>query len=342
MPLKVVNYLFVVLLASSAFAVHSFAMDEASLKSTYSSTLKPFMAQHAKSFTFETYDGLALSAVYIENPNAKKTIVILNGRSETWLKYVEVFYDLYQQGYSIYSYDHRGQGLSPRLSTFSPQVGHVHHFSDYLSDLDYFVQDVVVPGTKPGQELYLLAHSMGGAIAAGYLSEFEHPFKKAVLSCPMLEINTAPYPEFVARAIVDAYILAGKGDHYAKGMTDYDPNILYTNSMTTGSENRFWIEHESFKENPTSILGGPSSQWVLQNIKGSRKIRAEMGNIDIPFLMFQAGKDKIVKPNGEEIGCNNAGENCFLIRFPDSEHEILMEVDSIRNSAFEKINQFFK
>ncbi|MCV5871060.1 alpha/beta fold hydrolase, partial [Escherichia coli] len=51
----------------------------------------------------------------LTNPEHKKAVLIVNGRIESSWKYQELFYDLYRQGYDVYSFDHRGQGLSDRL-----------------------------------------------------------------------------------------------------------------------------------------------------------------------------------------------------------------------------------
>jgi lysophospholipase len=296
----------------------------------------------AERFTFKTTDGLLLSGVHFTNPGSTKTIVILTGRSEPWLKYGEVFYDLYQKGYSIYSYDHRGQGLSPHLSSVNPEIGHVEYAHSYIEDMNTFMMDVVLPSRKANEDLFLLAHSMGGAIAAGYLSEFDVPFKKAVLNCPMLAINTAPYKEFIARTIVTSATLIGLGEHYGSGQSDYNLNEPFSQNTTTSSPNRWAMENEVYRENPSTIMGGASNRWIMEDITLSHTVRNEMSNVTIPFLMFQAQNDQIVKPNGEEIGCTNAGKLCTLIVMPDSQHEVLQERDEIRDLAFSKILDFLQ
>ncbi|WP_438876507.1 alpha/beta fold hydrolase, partial [Bacillus cereus group sp. Bce039] len=67
-----------------------------------------------------------------------KVIIIVNGRIESACKYQELFYDLFHQGYDIYSFDHRGQGLSERLIA-DPQMGYVEQFDDYVRDMDELI-----------------------------------------------------------------------------------------------------------------------------------------------------------------------------------------------------------
>ncbi|MCT6568541.1 alpha/beta fold hydrolase, partial [Staphylococcus aureus] len=42
-------------------------------------------------------------------------VVVVPGRIESYVKYPEVAYDLFQQGYDVIVLDHRGQGRSGRI-----------------------------------------------------------------------------------------------------------------------------------------------------------------------------------------------------------------------------------
>jgi lysophospholipase len=310
------------------------AISEKDYAAVFLNTVIPFL-HTGDAYLFSTRDGLNLSGVRFIHPNAKGTIVIVPGRSEPWVKYAEVFYDLYQDGYSIYCYDHRGQGMSPHLSSVSPQIEYVADFNDYTRDLEDFMREIVLPAGDAN--LFLLAHSMGGGIASQYLTRGENPFKAAVLSAPMLTINTKPYSIPVAEAITAAAIDIGLGEHYALGQKDYDPK---SNDVTSSPE-RFWMEGAIFKMYPQTIIGGASSGWVHRALVGTAKIRRKMKNVTTPVLMFQAGKDQLVMPSGENQGCA-AAKSCKLMVFPESQHEILMEKDAIRGPALQAIESFFQ
>lgn len=70
---------------------------------------------------FKGVGNVPLHYAYAIPANAKATIVILNGRTESVLKYQEMYFELTRQGYAVFSYDHRGQGLSGRLNE-DPQL----------------------------------------------------------------------------------------------------------------------------------------------------------------------------------------------------------------------------
>lgn len=122
----------------------------------------------------------------LTNPEHKKAVLIVNGRIESSWKYQELFYDLYRQGYDVYSFDHRGQGLSDRLLSDS-DMGHVYDFTDYIDDMDVVIKQ---HDLKQYQQCFIIAHSMGGAIATRYLQTHpEHPFTGLILSAPCLALT---------------------------------------------------------------------------------------------------------------------------------------------------------
>ena len=88
-------------------------------------------------FAFPSADGnYELNGIIFFHPHERGLIVVVNGRSESWLKYGELFHDLQDQGYSVASYDQRGQGLSPRLLAGNPQIGEIDNFDEYARDRD--------------------------------------------------------------------------------------------------------------------------------------------------------------------------------------------------------------
>ena len=141
-----------------------------------------------------SFDGTKLYWIKLSKPSHTKAILLVNGRIECAAKYQELFYDLYQQGYDIYCYDHRGQGLSARLIE-DPQMGYVEEFADYVRDLDSIVQHF---NFSPYQQRYLLAHSMGGNIATRYLQTYHAPFDAASLTAPMYGIDFPWYLKPIA------------------------------------------------------------------------------------------------------------------------------------------------
>ena len=88
---------------------------EADIPALYQQTLPDFWRQHAVEGEFQGKDGVTLRYAALRQPKIDRAILIVNGRVESYLKYQELAWDLWRQGYSLYLIDHRGQGLSDRL-----------------------------------------------------------------------------------------------------------------------------------------------------------------------------------------------------------------------------------
>ena len=136
---------------------------EADVPALYQQTLPDFWRQHAVEGEFKGKDGVTLRYAALRQPKIDRAILIVNGRVESYLKYQELAWDLWRQGYSLYLIDHRGQGMSDRMLA-DKEKGYVDQFDDYVADLKQF-HDEVIAQDQPAK-LFLLAHSMGGAISA--------------------------------------------------------------------------------------------------------------------------------------------------------------------------------
>ncbi|MGL5556200.1 MAG: alpha/beta fold hydrolase, partial [Aeromonas veronii] len=171
---------------------------EADVPSLYQQTLPDFWRQHAVEGEFKGKGGVTIRYAALRQAKVDRAILIVNGRVESYLKYQELAWDLWRQGYSLYLIDHRGQGMSDRMLD-DPQKGYVDQFDDYVVDLKQF-HDQIIMADQPAK-LFLLAHSMGGAISARYLERWPDDIKAAVLSSPMLGINLGGLPKWLAKGL---------------------------------------------------------------------------------------------------------------------------------------------
>ena len=313
------------------------AIPEVGYEVNWKNEVAPYFAQgHQRSLY--NRQGLKLNFYSFTSHSNIKTLVILPGRTEPAIKYAELVYDLKDQGYNIYILDHQGQGESDRLLKDSHK-GHVRHFNDYVEDFSDWMSEVVVPETI-NQKRYLLAHSMGGTIATLYLSKQNEVFKKAILSGPMMQINTKPYSETIGRALTAILVGAGIGKKYAPGKGPYLPSEdTFENNEATHSVVRFNMAKNLFLEMPELMLGGPTNKWVHQSLIVTKNINRLSSNIKIPLLLLQSGKDLIVKP-ARQISFCGAISNCRLIHYATAYHEIFQETDEVRNEALREIQNF--
>lgn len=280
--------------------------------------------------------------------NAQPCLVISSGRSESYLKYQELSFDFFNLGYNVFLIDHRGQGLSGRVLA-NPNKGHVENFQFYVDDLANFIDNVVSNTCidKP----YLLAHSMGGAIAARYLQDHANKIKAAVLSSPMLGF-TGGIPDFIANSIIKAtaHINQWFDDTpwYFFGHKDFTPSE-YTNNPLMHSSLRHQVFAQLYLQTPEIQLGGVTTQWLAASLTGLAKIFNQIDKISTPILVLQAGADSIVDNQAQDRFCQalhqlqpNSCPNGKPLVITGAYHELFFESDVYRTPALNAVATWFK
>lgn len=138
--------------------------------------------------------GIHWQAWLPEHPRA--VIVIAHGASEHAERYRHVAERLVADGYAVYAIEHRGHGRSdgPRAL--------IDRLDRAVADLDALV--LLATGEHPGLPVFLIGHSMGGAIAISYSLEHQDRLAGLILSGPVAALDAAPAPMRVAARILSA------------------------------------------------------------------------------------------------------------------------------------------
>ena len=157
----------------------------------------------------------------------------------------------------------------------------------------------------------------------------------------MFQINTQPYPEWLARFIVGGAHFIGLGSHYAIGRHDFNPAERFSTNIITHSLPRWQTDREIKILHPKTVVGGPSNDWVNASLSETAKIRSQESSITVPTLIFEAGNDQLVI-NQAESEASSTIPHAKLVTFPESKHGILMEKDEIRNKAMGAMTRFFE
>jgi lysophospholipase len=309
-----------------------------SYQQTIDTVVNPYCQSHGTFGKFSGVAGVPIAYGVWPQANERGAIVLVPGRTETFLKYCELVYDLRSSGYSIYAMDLRGQGLSGRMLP-DPEPGYVAEFSDYATDLDTFTRTIVKATAHP--KMYLLAHSLGGATASYYLEQHQNVFNAAALSSPMIEINTAPYAEWEAYSITLAASGVGLGASYVLGHGPWDPNETFAANDLTHSQDRWTMNHLLWLAHPEVVLGAPTNQWMHESIAADWQIRGLAAyGLTTPTILFQAGSDQVVVTSAQDELCSKA-PHCTKVAFPGTYHELLQETDDVRNQVIAQTLGFF-
>jgi len=285
---------------------------------------------------FSGIGGLKIRFVAFEKKRSAGALVILPGKSETYMKYAELLYDLRELPLDLYAVDHRGMGFSQRTLPDRLKI-HVERFDHYIGDLRIFLDNVV--GTGRHGHLLVLGHSTGALVAVLYMQRHPETFGAGVLCSPFFALEVGPLPGFVIRALARLLDRPGRGERYGPGQRDIKRPDFQSNTITHSHERWSLWEQEIIPNNEAIRFAGITNHWLRESlIAGHRAIR-DAAKIDVPLLLLQAEEDGVVGLDAQERFCRRA-PRCDKVRIPGARHEILIEEEEIRAEAIGRIKNF--
>ncbi|MEO4041537.1 alpha/beta hydrolase [Hoeflea sp. CAU 1731] len=267
---------------------------------------------------------------------AKGTVILLQGRNENIEKYYETIRELTAHGLWVATFDWRGQGGSERLLS-NPLPGYVRRFSDYVRDLEQFIETIVLPdGRLP---FFMIGHSMGGLIALHAAPRLANRIEKLVVSAPFVALSHSHIGASTIRVLSTVMTLIGLGGVSTSGNRKI--NQTFEDNALTHDRNRFLRNKAVYDAVPEMTLGGPSFRWLLECLKAMKQVHRpeHLANIRIPTLMLAAGGDSIVPIDEiEDLATHfRAGE---LVTIDRARHELFQEADRYRNQVMAAVKAF--
>lgn len=270
---------------------------------------------------------------------SRGSILFQGGRGDMVEKYLEVLDHWHGQGWSITSFDWRGQGGSGRL-TPAGNCGHITDFADYISDLRAFAGEW--QSENPGPHV-VMGHSMGGHLVLRALVERAIEPDAAVLIAPMLGLKS-PMGAWFGENL--AKLLGGMGNTarpaWKANERPYTTNSrasLLTHDADRYADEQWWHDHD-----PHIVTGPPSWKWLIEAFRSTRELRANPGlrTMTVPTLGLIAEHDGLVDAKAA-LATLGKLPDVRLVRFgKESAHEILREVDEVRNRAIGEIDLFLQ
>jgi len=267
----------------------------------------------------------------------KGTVLLLPGRTECIEKYGRAAGDLTQRGFSVITIDWRGQGLSDRALP-DRMSGHVGDFAEYQADLDAMLAEAGRAGLpKP---YFLIAHSMGGAIGLRALIR-GLPIRAAVFSAPMWGISMAAWLRPVASLVTALARPLGLGHRYAPSTSpeSYPLQVPFDGNVLTSDREMWAYMRRQIEVVPDLGLGGPTITWLGAALTECAGLMAAPAP-DVPTICALGTAEKVV--DVPPVHLRMAGwANGQLDLYPGAEHEIMMEVPSVRARFFDRAASLF-
>jgi lysophospholipase len=266
------------------------------------------------------------------------TVCVMQGRAEFIEKYFETIADLRRRGFAVVAFDWRGQGLSGRL-TRNRRKGHVADFAHYLRDVDAVHAQVLEPlMPKPH---FVLAHSMGAAVALQAAMEGRLPFQRLVATAPMVALSMVRQPRSAKIAALILNLLGFSRSFIPGGGETSIAEKPFAGNPLTSDRARYERNGEAAAGIGDGAVGDPTVGWIAAAFRAMAKLSSSEVPlaIRVPTLVVAAGADPVCgTPEIERFAARLKAGHALVI--PGSRHEILMERDAIREQFWAAFDAF--
>ena len=273
-------------------------------------------AQPGQSRTLRTADGESLAVrEWLSTPAAPLGLIhITHGLGEHAGRYAHVARRLNALGFAVRAHDHFGHGLS------SGPRGGLSHDLRMVDDLALLIDDA--RAAYPGLPLVLLGHSMGGLVAASFVSRGTRPVDGLVLSSPAL----APTLSVAQKGLIAVLSRIAPGLRVSNGLNaqdlSHDPAVA-----------------PAYREDPLNHdrIGARLARFLADE---GERVLAAAPRWPVPTLLIYAGADRLVRPEGSRAFAAAAAPSGQVqaLAFERHFHELFNELDA--KPVFDSLEQW--
>ncbi|MDA8043782.1 MAG: lysophospholipase [Actinomycetota bacterium] len=224
-------------------------------------------------------------------PDSRADVLVSHGYAEHGGRYDHVARALNEVGCRVWAVDHRGHGHS------QGERGDFGTWESVVADFDLLVDAAVAEGGD--RPLFLVGHSLGGAIAIAYAEAHQGRLSGLSLSAPAIVFP----PEIVALAD-----LAEIPDLPLADVVSSDPEVV-----------------RAYKQDPL-VHQGPPPAATLRNFGGVQALVDRLAEITIPVQIMHGAGDLIVAPEAYKAVVAGVSSDDVVARlWPALYHEIFNE-----------------
>jgi alpha-beta hydrolase superfamily lysophospholipase len=163
----------------------------------------------------------------------------------------------------------------------------------------------------PGVPLVLLGHSLGGLIAARFVSLSLRPVDALVLSSPALDAGLNAFQKFLVATLPKIAPNLRVGNGLNANYLSHDPAVV-----------------AAYRADPL-VHDRISARLALFIAQAGAQTRALAGLWTVPTLLLYAGQDRLVNPQGSRSFAQQAPVDVVTSQcFEDLYHEIFNEQDA--------------
>jgi acylglycerol lipase len=255
---------------------------------------------HAESLLSEPDAPRLFAQSWMPPDGPRAVVAIVHGLAEHSGRYAPVAYELAGLGYGVHALDLRGHGRS------EGDRAYVKSFAEYLDDVDRFLEHA----RMPDRPLFVLGHSMGGAVVALGCVTGRIKADGIVLSGAAL-----PGGSKMPRMLGAAVSLAAK-------VLPKTPTVrLDAESVSRDPE-----VVARYIADPLVYRGRLRAGFAAAFARAMERIERDVANFDHPLLLIHGGADALVSPQASRwLAENVASEDVTLNVYDGLFHEVLNE-----------------
>lgn len=313
--------------------------------SSTSTEVRRTIAAPAVESIWTTPDGAALRRIDWPGERApgaapRGSLLFLPGRADFYEKYLESLAAWHRAGWQVTALDWRWQAGSGRYRA-DPRVGDVRDFAVWVEDLEAFWRDWAAQ--TPGPHV-LAGHSMGGHLVLRAVAERRIAPDALVLSAPMLGFITPipaalqPWFGWLMCRIGDPARMAWDAGE-RPGDSAATRGAALTHDDARYADELFWRAAR-----PALDLGPASWHWVWKASQSQAVLRRAgmLEAVKVPVLMLAAQADALVSWPAIREAAARLPDAELVSYGPEAAHEILREVDPVRNRVLAAIADFLE
>ena len=259
------------------------------------------VARHEDGF-LSGKDGLRLYYRRYTPADARATVAIAPGGGDHSGRYPALTSALVAKGFEVALLDFRGHGRS------EGRRWHVDRFSEYYGDLEVFVEHL--RAGAGARKLFLLGHSQGGLIAAGWGLAPGQGVAGVLMTNPFFRLKLAAPPMKIFAARLVGRVLPG---------LPMSTGLRYED-LTSDEEMQRWTRDDPLYGRKTT------PRWFVESQRAQGETLARAKAFGYPLLILLGEADPIADPEAARSFEAAAGSADKATRtYRDLRHEILNE-----------------